>query len=217
MKLFHVSFLKEDLNKQFTPRVPDSAGTTEDKVTERICFADSIEGCLTAMSSDFRHDYLGKGSILTIWSVDTEDLPEGVLVTSSELTYSNKVPDALDNGEYWVTIPLKLKGKRFKIIDYSYEHAVNYYALDLHSVIDVAYECLPDKFREEFLQSFDRKRCSNKEVCNRFYDITNRESLYTEEDASWDSIVKMDWAQGFTFTKLELKEVTDLENIYSFT
>lgn len=216
MKLFHASFLKEDLNKQFTPRVPDSAGTTEDKVTERICFADSIEGCLTAMSSDFRHAYLAKGALITVWAVDTDELLEGSVVTPSELTYSNKVPDALDNGEYWVTIPLNLKGKRLKIIDYSYQFSVNYNALNLQSIIDIAYECLPEKFREEFLQSFDRATCSNKEICDRFYDITNRESLYNEEDEFWDSIVEMDWAQGFKFTKLELEEVEDLKSIDSF-
>lgn len=216
MRLFHVSFLKDNLLKQFTPRVPDSAGATEDKVTERICFADSIEGCLTAMPSNYRHDYLAKGALITVWTIDTERLPEGSLVTPSELTYSNKVPDALDNGEYWVTIPLKLNGKRFRIIDYSYEFSVNYNALDLQSITDTAYECLPNRFRDEFMNSFDRATCSNKEVCNRFYEITNRESLFNEEDDFWDSIVAMDWAQGFKFTRLELEEVVDLKGVSSF-
>lgn len=49
MRLYHVAVGKHDLVRTFTPRVPESANPPEDAITPRICFAESLEGCLSAI------------------------------------------------------------------------------------------------------------------------------------------------------------------------
>ena len=49
--LYHVSYdLSEPLHKEFIPRIPNNTVNEEDESILRICFSDSIQGCIRAIS-----------------------------------------------------------------------------------------------------------------------------------------------------------------------
>lgn len=49
--LYHVSYdLSEPLHKEFIPRIPNNTVNEEDESIPRICFSDSIQGCIRAIS-----------------------------------------------------------------------------------------------------------------------------------------------------------------------
>ena len=50
IRLFHVSFnIMEPLHKVFIPRVPENPMNGEDESYQRICFSDSITGCINSI------------------------------------------------------------------------------------------------------------------------------------------------------------------------
>lgn len=63
-RLYHIAVGKHDLVREFIPRVPESANPPEDTITPRICFAESLEGCLSAIGHAFY--YPGTPEPLTV-------------------------------------------------------------------------------------------------------------------------------------------------------
>ena len=102
MRLFHVAEGFRPRIREFIPQVPKSANFPEDTVTPRICFSETIEGCLTALGYTFHEHHP-----LTIWEVDID--PKAA-VSPKFLWEHHLVPDCLLTGEWWVLRPLTLVG-----------------------------------------------------------------------------------------------------------
>lgn len=123
MELFHVS-LEPVSDGIFVPRVPRNVASMEDTVTPRICFSESIIGCLAAIAdfdnkiscTDF--DYKNSCYNAYIYSINTEDFSPEDFIPWNELYESNKVPDASITHEWWLLKPVKLNPEPIQIHDY---------------------------------------------------------------------------------------------------
>ena len=113
IKLYHVAIGYQKLKRQFVPKVPASANPPEDMVTPRICFADSIERCLSAIGYSFY--YRGTPEAITVWECK---LPESELYTPQYLYKNNLVQDALFTHEYWYSRSIELVGKHTYLINF---------------------------------------------------------------------------------------------------
>ena len=124
-KLYHLSFSKVK-NNLFVPRVPEIRLEGEDCNVLRICFSETIEGCISAMPN-------GVGSIkglvilneedisccgVYLYELDLSKIKKDNIITPKELMEKGLVPDALQTGEYWI-INQKVKCKNPKLIKIS--------------------------------------------------------------------------------------------------
>lgn len=163
MKLYHVAIGKHVLVRKFVPRVPESVHPREDIITPRICFAETIEGCLSAIGQTFY--YPGTPEPLTVWEGDFD---ERYIISPEYLYSSGKVMDCLRTREWWVLYPITLTGKivyltyfektpyilpdenkKEEIIKYIQENAFLYRDEDLQfmrrcTVHDILYRLLAD-------------------------------------------------------------------------
>lgn len=113
VKLYHVAVGKHDLARTFTPRVPESANPPEDTITPRICFAESLEGCLSAIGHPFY--YPGKPELLTVWEYDADTR---YCIPPEYLYDKGLVMDSLRTREWWVLQPLTLTGKYVNLVNF---------------------------------------------------------------------------------------------------
>lgn len=114
MRLYNVTFNMMDDSNLLIPYIPFSAGPDEDRITKRICLADSIEHCFQALCLQEQDFYEGREFLLREIEVDIEDEN---LVFPEELWGSKRVPDAVENQEYWYLKPVKCKVSKRMILD----------------------------------------------------------------------------------------------------
>jgi len=140
MILYHVSTnLKHD--GAFAPRIPASAfyGDGEDKTIPRICFSESIEGCLSSMPEGGAglYSYIYKfNNVFKLFILDTEKYQNLEILGPDQI--SDKVCDAKLYKEYWVLNPIKIEDFVFiKIENFEYDH-------DSKSIYNLRYEILKD-------------------------------------------------------------------------
>lgn len=113
MRLYHVAVGKHDLARTFTPRVPESANPLEDTITPRICFAESLEGCLSAIGHPFY--YPGKPELLTVWEYNADTR---YCIPPEYLYDKGLVMDSLRTREWWVLQPITLTGKYVNLVNF---------------------------------------------------------------------------------------------------
>lgn len=102
MKLYHISFTRIP-NAYFYPRVPGTVAFYEDDCSERICFSESIVGCLAAIGDceTKLEECEGKA---WLYSIDTDDFDRQVLFSWDELYKDNSVEDSPLTHEWWLMI-----------------------------------------------------------------------------------------------------------------
>ena len=91
-----------------SPRVPKCRTDRENDKVPRICFSDSILGCLRAIPDSYDGVYnrihlqetKGVPALFAVYAVNEKDIPRNCLFMPEEL--KNSVPDALETGEHWV-------------------------------------------------------------------------------------------------------------------
>lgn len=114
MKLYNVTFNLVDDSNLLVPYIPFTAGLKEDRETKRICLADSVEHCFQALCLQEQDFYEGREFLLREIEVDVEDEN---LVFPEELWGSKRVPDAMENQEYWYLQPIRCKVSKRTILD----------------------------------------------------------------------------------------------------
>lgn len=101
MELFHVSYKPVE---NFSPRVPANRAEREDCEIPRICFAESIVGCINAKPSGICPILSGLTHhipvALYVYSIQTEDYGSDVLMPPICVQEILHCPDALANCEY---------------------------------------------------------------------------------------------------------------------
>ena len=137
VKLFHVSF-NRNLEGILKPKLPagyDPKLTPEfpEPTIPRICFSDSIEGCITAIYSNIAHlfedrDYPHADMHVYMSTPGSSDL----IVCPEILSGLRMVHDAHLTGEYWALKPTRVRKLNYKVRLYSpLETApIKYYPFD---------------------------------------------------------------------------------------
>lgn len=101
------------MKREFIPRVPESAKPPEDIVTPRICFSETLEGCLSAIGHPFY--YPGTPELLTVWVYEADTR---YCIPPEFLYGAGLVMDALRTREWWVLQPVTLTGKYVNLVDF---------------------------------------------------------------------------------------------------
>lgn len=183
MKLYNVTYNLEDISNILIPNVPISAGDGEDNYIPRVCLADSLEHCLQAFGSTYRN--LGDGVCILIREVEVDE-DDVYLVKPSTLKKYEKVPDALENNEYWYLKPIACNVRKAEIIDVDTEFTIAWTCVSIEKcreIVSMYSNIDVDKYKD------------SEELYNVFMDWANKNKKWKEMDAVWDSIVELPWSQ----------------------
>ncbi len=133
MTLYHVSFGLQEIEKLFIPKVPESCAAIlgEDAKTPRICFSSSIARCIQATEC-----LPAVGEPITVYKLEVEP-NDSSLISPKVLYHSGKVPDALENQEYWYLKEVSLIGEHRIITHQDYELSLAWSVIKMQDVIKI--------------------------------------------------------------------------------
>lgn len=184
MKLYHVSLTRTEAVKTFVPRVPETLSEElgEDRNIPRICLSSSIEGCLQAIEASCRI-----GMPMMVYTVDVDAADPALIIPE---IVRKKVPDALENQEYWYTEPLQMCGQVYIVKKCDIEPCIAWSALNAEDVRRIvkdaggsgAGDCAESVY-QGFLQELKGKPILDSEK-------------YAKEDEVYDRILELPWAHG---------------------
>lgn len=113
MLVYHVTHdLSGGRIKRFVPRIPESAGGTEDTVTPRICVSTSIIGCFSGLG------YIDEFVTSRPFMVYEANVPESWLLTPDVLLSEHNVIDAMCTQEHWCMRPITMIGNMYRVKNY---------------------------------------------------------------------------------------------------
>ncbi len=162
--LYHLS--KEGTQfKWFQPRVPLSYGIGEENTIKRVCFSDSIEGAMSALSL---HDFNVNDEFTIYEYIVDVDNSENV-TTNKEIVKNNWVPDACYTGEYWLKEPLfQLRGYKVKIKNFKKRDVLVWEIMDFY----LLYKTICDNL-EDYVEIEGREKIHFilDELKNKFYNL----------------------------------------------
>lgn len=195
--LYNVTFNLEDHSTVLKPSIPYSASDDygEDKTTLRVCLSDSIERCISAIGPSFRNLFVG--CKLVVRSVRLNDLEPDSLIHYAELYSSGKVPDAMENHEYWYLKDVNVNRVVYEIQSFSYEHAIAYTCLKADDVLAIARKyvsVIPSLYL-----------VSAKELCTYVGKVLWNNKLFDELDSFDEEIAELPWARRVEISNLVLK------------
>lgn len=101
----------------FFPEIPHNRLVEEDSTTERICLAESIEGCFTAIGAHRLEEMLYETDnelSAIILTFDTEQMDLKYLRSPEDIDL--KVPDAYLTREWWYELPIKPVKAEVKVL-----------------------------------------------------------------------------------------------------
>lgn len=196
--LYNVTFRLNDESEYLVPKVPYTAAPDEDRVTKRICFADTIEHCLQAIG----HRDLYEGCYIVVRSVDENGLDPFKLVTPEELFDTGKVPDALENNEYWYLDEVAVNREIYMVEHFDYEHGIAFTCIrkdDMAALVEKYVPDRPFKRNEGMEQAYDR-----------VVGYLQGNGMYEESDSFEDEVAELPWAQMVRISNLQMRRM-DME------
>lgn len=196
--LYNITFRTYDESLHLIPQVPYTAAPDEDRVTKRICFADSVEHCIAAIGPSERDLYTGCHIIVR--SVDETLLDQSKIVTPKELFDTGRVPDALENQEYWYLDDVDVVRELYRVDSFIIERKISFSCIRREDMADII-----KKYRPES----PMKRTDTVEwAYARTLDGLYKQGLYNEADAFEEEVVSLPWSQGLNVTGLRMKKIT---------
>ena len=193
MKLYNITYNLEDTSTTLVRKIPSSAGDRENKTIPRVCLADSLEHCLQALGSHYRDLRVGACFLVREVEVDERDIN---LIDPFILKKDNKVPDALENREYWYLKPIECNVKKAEIIDYDSEFTI-------------AWTCVPIERCRAIISKYSPINVNKYYNSEHLYDVfmawANEHEKYKEMDAVWDEIVEDPIAQKTAIKNLKVR------------
>lgn len=195
-RLYNVTFRMEDNTTRLRPLVPYSAEPDhgEDTETPRVCFADSIARCISAIGPSFRD--LKVGGTFVLRSVSVSKLDKSLLIPPTILYGEHKVPDAMETHEYWYMSPIDVEVEKYEFLDFNYEHKVNW-------------TCIPPEKIVEILGSLGYKHQIKGSTAYGIYRTAigqlEVEQDYDTADEVYERVIELDWARGILVRDLKLR------------
>ena len=196
-KLYNITFKEDDKRTVLEPTVPDSVADDEDRVTTRICFSDSIEGCLSSLAPMNRD--LKKGAMLIVRSVDRSRLDKKCLFDYNWLFQQNKVRDALFTHEFWYTSRVAVSREVYRIVDFNYDYCINRPIVDMCALIELSMKYTNLPLYKIAMDQEDCFRIVSKYLCDH--------GDYVLYDDYWEDISKFPYAKAIRIYNLELEKV----------
>ncbi len=191
--LYNVTFDFQNNTDILEPYVPHTAAPDEDQETERVCLSTSVENCLTAMGT---RTELTEGAHIRVRRVSTADLDPALIVTPEELFQTGRVPDAIENEEYWYLGMAEAESLEYEIESYWYERELAFTCIKADDIWDYVKKHFPD---------LGIKRC--KDSRDMFGSVTTHlydNGMYDECDEFEDAVADMPWAQVLRIKDVKL-------------
>lgn len=195
--LYNVTFRLNDVRTALDPCIPYTASPLygEDIVTKRVCLADSIEHCISAIGSCNRDLY--EGCCIVVRRVNTALLDKRILITPRQLYESGKVPDALENMEYWYTGRVYCERLVYKVTSFNYEHKINWTCIKPEQIKHI--------LGAMGLDSIVRDLPTAEDIFNAATGILEKDDNYDLSDELYDEVIELDWARGISISNLGLQ------------
>lgn len=192
--LYNISRNTSDDSHLLTPYIPASAAHDEDQVTPRVCFADSIEHCISAISPEFRD--ISEGTVFRLRVAKTCNMNASKIIPPGYLTRSGKVPDAIENHEYWYLESIEVTSAIHIIDSCDFERdiawsIVNY--ADVYTIMENIGYTVPGSSIPVTAQSLYH-------CCMKYY---NDSGLYDAFDQMDEDVAALPWAQHLTIKDLK--------------
>lgn len=197
--LYNVTFDLADMSTHLVPYIPYSAADDEDRKTKRVCFADSIEHCISAIGSCNRNLYTG--CMIVVRSVDENSLDQSRIISSQELYDTHKVPDALENNECWYLDEVDVTREIYTICNFIFEYDIAFTCIKREDLADLIYKYNPDspmKIKESIEYAY-----------NRTVGELQKKERYDDSDAFEDKVAGLPWAQRIKISNLKMKKIND--------
>lgn len=200
-KLYHVTldYNHEPDYKIFQPRIPKSAPKMEgicstdftQKPYQRVCFSDSIEGCINAMKDGIY--YIRDDTIIKVYEIE---IPvDEKLKFPNDLHENYNVKDADFTQEHWYMGNLFLKGRLYEVTDWreDFYYTVNDYERDIfirnileHNNVDDKYINIVKEYDffnllNYYLTDYFTGKDFHIDIEERFPDIYEYLEMYREE------------------------------------
>jgi hypothetical protein len=159
IKLFHVSFdITEPLCKLFIPRVPKNPMNGEDEIYKRICFSDSVTGCINSIGKVLEpYDNTDSVTII-VWEKEV-DLLDKNLISWRRLYEDNLVPDAAITHEYWYLEKTCIDGAYYQVMNVKE-------TMENKIQIDIIKPCYKEKILKILLKyGVDVRNIDNVDAC----------------------------------------------------
>lgn len=201
MFLYNVSFWLDNTDKVLVPRVPDSVSDKEDKTTKRVCLSTTVAGCMQAIAVGNRNISVGEKFILREFSIPENDK---LLISSEYLYKTGRVPDALENNEYWYLGELSCEPWICQIISMENEFELAWTCISPKDCLGVIEKYIPN-IQEEVVGI---QNLSSKEMYNKFSEYVTKTKLYDAFDNVWDDLAEIEYAQAVKLTSLGFERIS---------
>ena len=141
MKLYHISADIKRTDNPVTPRIPDlgeKETCAEDLTIPRICFSETVNGCISALPPQNRSQIASVKSKFVLYEINTEDYPSSFFISNEEIVKRRLVYDANLTKEWWVIKPVRLIGKVCEITNIKAGPVLNFSLIDPAEVVQTA-------------------------------------------------------------------------------
>lgn len=202
MLLYHVSYdIDGDLERVFTPRVPDNVRFDEEDSIKRVCFSDSIQNCIRAIDGYYKNDC----DEIAVFTYEVDDNSPDI-IPWLELYNKGLVNDASLTHEYWYVgeVPLVLQRKLYRIHSHSAKEQMIIEAKFKDKMIEVLQQGGVYTSTCDSMQAFELLELinSDEELIDIAKDVVchlePNENYYPDMEAlfGWESdkfVSKIDW------------------------
>lgn len=139
MLLYHIERSRDTLSTErqtLEPYIPMSVMDDEDQKIPRICFAPSLALCFqsTGLTTTYPS---GRPIPFFAYVIDMDDIPKHAVIDPEILWKTKLVPDALENKEYWITIPVIPKKFKFTVEMICREQVIAWSMLTPDMILDL--------------------------------------------------------------------------------
>ena len=201
MKLYNVTFDASDTRSYLEPCIPYSVGDGEDKVTPRVCLCDSVVHCIQAIAPVNRN--IKEGAHFKIREVEISEYDKN-LIYPYELKESEKVPDALENNEYWYLKSIPCEITECNIEDFDYEFTLAWSCISVEQCRDII-----ERYTDVLKNSLYK---DSESMYKDFTKWAYENKQYEMADDVWEELAQLPWAQKTAIISISYYSVGKMQN-----
>ena len=141
------------------------------------------------------------GEPITVYKLEVEP-NDSSLISPKVLYHSGKVPDALENQEYWYLKEVSLIGEHRIITHQDYELSLAWSVIKMQDVIKIVQSIIDANFLDVDLNVFVSEKDANA-IYRTFCQWLDRNGFYSLEDELYDMVSELPWAQLKVLNRLD--------------
>lgn len=203
MYLYHVTPVVDMPERmKFIPRIPKSAGKTEDHTIPRVCMSDSIKLAIQA-SPDMMYERRS-GMQFRVYKFRVDRRSKLRFIEPMTLFKNGLVPDAIENHEYWCLDDITMSSKIYEIEKVSIDFDLAWSVISAEQIIKITKHILGDKLKDI---KISRNYKDSKDLYNMIAHQLDELHYYNECDDLWEGLAELPWATIRRIDELKIKEV----------